>query len=91
MPYLPKLFCLTSVVLNECKTAGAKGQRVACHCMRVSGATWTLLAVSAGTLAGILYIHEGQRQEREVGIVTNRHLVHAWPDCLQLHASACCV
>ena len=35
-------------------------------CMRVSGAAWTLLAVSAGTLAGILYIHEGQRQEREV-------------------------
>jgi hypothetical protein len=34
--------------------------------MRVSGAAWTLVAVSAGTLAGILYIHDGQRQEREV-------------------------
>jgi len=34
--------------------------------MRVSGAAWTLVAVSAGTLAGILYIHDGQRQQREV-------------------------
>ena len=34
--------------------------------MRLSGAAWTLLAVSAGTLVGVLYIHEGQRQEREV-------------------------
>ena len=34
--------------------------------MRLSSAAWTLLAVSAGTLVGVLYIHEGQRQEREV-------------------------
>lgn len=47
---------------------------MACNCMRVSGATWTLLAVSAGTLAGILYIHEGQRQEREVGIMYQQTL-----------------
>ncbi|KAK9828874.1 hypothetical protein WJX72_002514 [[Myrmecia] bisecta] len=33
--------------------------------MRLTGASWTLLAVTAVTLAGIGWIHAGQRIERE--------------------------
>ena len=76
---LQQAICVRGDLLESCKCDSRFTYSVCCSSqhtwerkgvcqkwMRVSGAVLTLVAATAVTLAGIAYIHEGQRLEREV-------------------------